>query len=184
MFLDNLNSKYNRYKINQMPQLETGAVTVLLNLSNDLNFDVLMMHAVDRAKKKDLPVRGLFLDLSESMTDQMVEEINEKFSSSIKENHFSGDARLDIENQSFHNLLDNYFQNAAIVICDSGFTNAEKRWRHYLAKTIHCEMVRVERRRSNKVFSLEKVVDAVSSEKISLSDLMSWINNEEDLYFA
>jgi glycine cleavage system H lipoate-binding protein len=184
MFLDNFNSKYNRYKINKQPQGDRGWVTVLLNLSNDDNFEVVLLHTANRAHKLALPVRGLILDLNNDLSDEMAAELSEKLKSGLEKNGFRGEIQLDVENQSFHKLLDSYFNDSALVICDSGFSNADKRWRHYLAKTIDCEMVRVEKRRSKNVFNMDKVIKGVSSEKISLTDLILWINKEEDLYFA
>ena len=176
--------KYNRYKINREPQQESGVVTVLLNLSHKENFEFVLRLAADRAAKLNVSIRGLFLDLNEEMGEKQVELLYNRMNEELKKCGYEKEFQLDVENQSFHKLLDSYFTDSAVLICDSGFTNAEKRWRHYLARTVGCEMVRVEKRRSNRLFNLDKIVESVSSEKITLPDLMSWINRDVDLFYA
>ena len=174
--------KYNRYKINRQPQHRKGFVTVLLNLSNDGNFEFVIRQAANRASHIGLKIRGLFLDLDDRMSDDEIDQLSNKMKDQCENCGYAGEVKLDVENQSFHKLIDSYFENSAVVICDSGLTNAEKRWRHYLARTVGCEMVRVEKRRSRNFFNLEKIVGAVTTEKITLPDLMSWVNRDVDLY--
>ncbi|MFZ6051525.1 hypothetical protein [Halocola ammonii] len=176
--------KYNRYKINRQPQRESGFVTVLLNLSNDENFTFVAEQAAERAINCGLEIRGLLLDLDQRANEKDIEQLSKRFRNELESHGFKGDAKIDVERKSFHKLIDSYFHESALIICDSGFTNTEKRWRHFLARTVGCEMVRVEKRRSNRFFNLDKVVERVSSEKITLPDLMSWVDRDVDLYYA
>lgn len=180
--LDFSTKGFNRYKINKEPHLNDGEVFALLNLSRKQNLSSLLEYSIECATNKGQELTCVYIDWQKNMSESDAAQLSEFVKSKTEKLGFNQEVDLIIERKSLPEIVESTFQNAALIVCDSGFSNAEKKWRHHIARSVNCQMTRVEKKRSLRLFSLNNIIHGAEQERISIKELMHWIRKTEGLY--